>query len=115
MFAGDSKPGSVILPSLYLLFAQPDLPIVRVFLKEGVEKFIFNGADLMFPGIKSVYPNLEAFKLYDVCVVYAKNTELVQKVAQAQKKAEEEEEESKGEQPENEDAEEEDESSDPQN
>jgi predicted RNA-binding protein (TIGR00451 family) len=47
------------------------MPPLRVFLKEGVEQFIFNGADLMWPGIKSL--NTEDFRQYDVAVIYAKN------------------------------------------
>jgi predicted ribosome-associated RNA-binding protein Tma20 len=57
IYASDSKPGSILLPSLYVLFKQPELPIVKILMKEGVERFIFNGADLMFPGIKAIFPS----------------------------------------------------------
>ena len=56
---------------MYLLFQLEKLPALRVFLKEGVEQYIFNGADLMWPGIKSL--NTEDFRQYDVAVIYAKN------------------------------------------
>lgn len=45
-------------------------------MKQGVEKFIFNGADLMFPGIKAIFPSPAALKQNDLCVVYAQNKAL---------------------------------------
>ena len=72
MFTIDSgNQGTIYLPTLYLLFQLEKLPALRVFLKEGVEQYIFNGADLMWPGIKSL--NTEDFRQYDVAVIYAKN------------------------------------------
>ena len=73
MFTVDSKQGgTVYLPTVYLLFQYGEkLSALRVYLKEGVEQYIFNGADLMWPGIKSL--NTEDFKQYDVAVIYAKN------------------------------------------
>jgi predicted RNA-binding protein (TIGR00451 family) len=41
---------------------------VRVYLNPGVESYLFNGADLMWPGVQSVEG---AFKMYDVVVIYA--------------------------------------------
>jgi len=44
-----------MMPSLYMLF---DLHVrgkengfLKVYTKQGVEEFLFNGADLMWPGI----------------------------------------------------------------
>ena len=45
---------------------------VRVYLKQGVEKFLFRGADLMWPGI--FYVSTEEFKQHDVVVILARNT-----------------------------------------
>jgi predicted ribosome-associated RNA-binding protein Tma20 len=45
----------LISPTLYLLYethvAQSSSGLIRVFVKGGVENFIFNGADLMWPGV----------------------------------------------------------------
>lgn len=73
MFSVDSKQGgTVYLPTVYLLFQFGEkLSGLRIYLKEGVEQYIFNGADLMWPGIKSL--NTEDFKQYDIAVIYAKN------------------------------------------
>lgn len=68
MFTVDSKAGTAYLPSIYLLFRLEKLPPLRIYLKEGVEQYIFNGADLMWPGIKSF--NTEDFKQYDIAVIY---------------------------------------------
>jgi predicted ribosome-associated RNA-binding protein Tma20 len=59
------------MPTIYLLFALEKLPALKVYLKEGVEQYIFNGADLMWPGIATL--NTEDFRQYDVAVIYAKN------------------------------------------
>ena len=45
---------------------------VRVYLKQGVEKFLFGGADLMWPGIFQI--STEEFKQNDVVVILARNT-----------------------------------------
>ena len=71
MFSVDSKHGTVYLPTIYLLFLLEELPPLRIYLKEGVEQYIFNGADLMWPGIKSL--SKDDFKTFDVVVIYAKN------------------------------------------
>lgn len=72
LFTVDSKAGTAYLPTIYLLFRLEKLPALRVYLKEGVEQYIFNGADLMWPGIKSL--STEDFKQYDIAVIYAKQT-----------------------------------------
>jgi predicted ribosome-associated RNA-binding protein Tma20 len=47
-----SKQGTTAyLPTIYLLFLFEKLPALRIYLKEGVEQYIFNGADLMWPGV----------------------------------------------------------------
>ncbi len=72
MFTVESgNQGTIYLPSLYLLFQLDKLPPLRIYLKDGVEQFIYNGADLMWPGIKSM--SSEDFRQYDIAVIYAKN------------------------------------------
>jgi len=44
---------------------------LRVYLKQGVEQYIFNGADLMWPGVRSM--NREDFKNNEIAVIYAQN------------------------------------------
>ena len=77
-----------IEPSLYLMFQQTLLTMqsgaalakaaydssgaVRVYLKQDVEKFLFRGADLMWPGIFHI--STEEFKQNDVVVILARNT-----------------------------------------
>ena len=70
-------------PTIYLLFQQTllqqsltpgdkteyDCGAVRFYLKQNVEKFLFNGADLMWPGVLSV--SSTEFKQNVVAVVYA--------------------------------------------
>ena len=62
-----------VLPSLYLLYqSYPDKSgLVAVYVKQGVENFIFNGADLMWPGVLSV--DGTEFKQNQGVVVYADN------------------------------------------
>ena len=59
-FFSTGNKSDAILPSLYCLFAFfPENSIesskalipLRIFLKEGVQNFLFNGADLMWPGV----------------------------------------------------------------
>lgn len=56
LFMGDQKSG-IVQPTMYMLFqACPTYPPkallpLKIFLKKTVEHFIFNGADLMWPGI----------------------------------------------------------------
>ena len=45
---------------------------MRVYLKQGVERFLMRGADLMWPGIFYVSP--DKFKQNDVVVIMARNT-----------------------------------------
>ena len=66
----DSK-SNYFYPTIYLLFQMPDIVPLKVFLKGGVEQYIFNGADLMWPGIRSI--SNENFKMYDIAVIFAEN------------------------------------------
>lgn len=70
MFCIDAKLNQYY-PTLYLLFQLAEIVPLKIFLKEGVEQYIFNGADLMWPGIKAF--SSEEFKVNDVAVVFAKN------------------------------------------
>lgn len=65
MFAPDGftmspKLDCLVEPTLYLLFnslvniGTGSNGLIRIFIKQGVENFIFNGADLMWPGIAYV-------------------------------------------------------------
>ncbi len=56
MFMADGlKADCLVLPSLYLMFEMhvkgAAHGLLSVFIKQGVEDFLFNGADLMWPGI----------------------------------------------------------------
>jgi predicted ribosome-associated RNA-binding protein Tma20 len=46
---------SVMMPTLYMLFdlhvRGKENGLLKVYIKQGVEEFLFNGADLMWPGI----------------------------------------------------------------
>jgi len=59
MFKDDLK-SAMIMPTMYMLFekcpsyssvAPSFITPIKIFLKLGVENFIFNGADLMWPGV----------------------------------------------------------------
>jgi len=54
LFSPDHKQG-VVMPSLYTLYSSQNqmLPL-RVVVKDGVQSFIFRGADLMWPGVAEV-------------------------------------------------------------
>ena len=83
---GDKLKSEVpIEPTLYLLFLQrtvigPEVELttydsagsLRVYLKQGVERFLMRGADLMWPGIFYVSP--DNFKQYDSVIILARNT-----------------------------------------
>ena len=71
MFSPDIK-SNVIFPSLYLLFKFQNLAKLGLFLKEGVETFVFKGADVMWPGVSHV--NVEEFTQNDMVVVYAQES-----------------------------------------
>ena len=72
MFTVESKQTTMYIPTIYLLFLfEGGFSPLKVLLKEGVEQYIFNGADLMWPGIASL--SKEDFKVYDVAVIYSKN------------------------------------------
>lgn len=70
MFCPDPKL-SLYYPTLYLLFKVGETVPLKIFLKEGVEQFIFNGADLMWPGIKA-FSN-EEFKVNELAIIFARN------------------------------------------
>lgn len=84
LFMNDQKSG-IVQPSMYMLFqACPTYPPkqllpLKIFLKATVEHFIFNGADLMWPGIKkidlTVAPEITnlIFQQNQLAVVYAYN------------------------------------------
>jgi predicted ribosome-associated RNA-binding protein Tma20 len=44
-----------MMPTLYMLFdlhvRGKENGLLKVYIKQGVEEFLFNGADLMWPGI----------------------------------------------------------------
>jgi len=51
-----AKANTTLFPSCYFMFQQmaleeKDEGVLKIYLKPGVESFIFNGADLMWPGI----------------------------------------------------------------
>lgn len=54
------KQDCLMLPSLYLVY-EHDISyneshgLIRVYIKGGVETFLFRGADLMWPGIRAVH------------------------------------------------------------
>lgn len=72
-FFSTGNKGEPILPSLYFLFAffpenslestKAAVPL-RIFLKEGVQSFLFNGADLMWPGVLRI-DSTKGFTDYD--------------------------------------------------
>ena len=68
-----------MMPTLYMLFdlhvRGKDNGLLKVYIKQGVEEFLFNGADLMWPGIFSISTNGadKEFKANQIAVIYAKN------------------------------------------
>jgi hypothetical protein len=50
--------------------------VLKVYIKQGVESFLFNGADLMWKGVQSL--SRQEFKMHETVEVYARNS-LVQK------------------------------------
>jgi predicted ribosome-associated RNA-binding protein Tma20 len=51
-----NKPNATVFPSLYFMFnemnfAHSEEGVLRLYVKFGVESFLFNGADLMWPGV----------------------------------------------------------------
>lgn len=62
-------------PSLYLVFAYPDL-IEGIEINPGVESFIAKGANLMWPGVKSP-ENLGEFKKDDVRYIVDSNENII--------------------------------------
>ena len=53
MFTIDQKSG-LYFPTIYLLSQMEYMVDQKIFLKPGVEQYIFKGADLMWPGIEAV-------------------------------------------------------------
>ena len=87
MFKDDLK-SPMIFPTMYMLFEkcpsysvleQNSITPIKIFLKFGVENFIFNGADLMWPGIVNVeitptsVDSTKEFKQGQMAVIYAYN------------------------------------------
>jgi len=48
-----------LFPTMYALFKVPNLIPTVFYLKQGVESFVTNGADLMWPGVERVESHLE--------------------------------------------------------
>jgi len=46
--------------------------VLRVYIKQGVENFLFRGADLMWPGICHI--SRDTFKQYEAVEIYARNS-----------------------------------------
>jgi|LauGreDrversion4_2_1035121.scaffolds.fasta_scaffold1686292_1 predicted ribosome-associated RNA-binding protein Tma20 len=76
MFAPDGvQPGKnfTIVPTLYLLFDMTvndkDHGLIKVWIKLGVEEFLFRGADLFWPGVWKI--SSDEFKANQVVVIYA--------------------------------------------
>lgn len=69
------------MPSLYLVYEHDvqtnnsEHGLIKVYIKQGVESFLFRGADLMWPGIRSIIlqDKDESFKQNQIVVVYALN------------------------------------------
>lgn len=63
------------MPSMYCMFKMNYIVPLEIHLKEGVQSFVFKGADLMWPGVREVKVNGQAegisFKQGQVAVVYA--------------------------------------------
>jgi predicted ribosome-associated RNA-binding protein Tma20 len=83
LFVADGlKPDSLVLPSLYLMFEAHVQGLAHgllaVFIKNGVEDFLFNGADLMWPGILCL--SSQDFKQGQIAVVYALNETLLTQI-----------------------------------
>jgi|688.fasta_scaffold2595641_1 predicted ribosome-associated RNA-binding protein Tma20 len=76
MFAPDGdKPGAQLLPSLYLMFNELNLHgslVLKIYIKSGVEEFLFNGADLMWKGVLSL--SRPEFKTNEIVEIYARNS-----------------------------------------
>ena len=73
IFTPDVK-SNAFYPTIYTLFhfrGGDGIGVLACFLKTGVESYIFNGADLMWPGIKAF--SKDEFKLYETVIIYAKN------------------------------------------
>ena len=77
LFAPDGKKqNSMIFPSLYFMFNEmyqnyvPEEGILRVYVTFNVEKFLFRGADLMWPGIFAC--SRTNFKQNELVEVYAR-------------------------------------------
>lgn len=77
------KADTLVLPSLYLMFQMHLSGIAHgfmsVFIKRGVEDFLFNGADLMWPGILCL-DSEQGFKQNEIVIVYAMNEVLLTQI-----------------------------------
>ena len=61
--------------------------MLAVYVKQGVENFIFNGADLMWPGVLGL--SSPDFKQNTVAVVFARNQLVRSRIQTAQAGSEE--------------------------
>jgi len=112
LFSVDQKHGPTLPTMYFMLKMAPTLSItnyslaiegpkvlpVRIFLKQGVENFIFKGADLMWPGIFAVDACQDEeeerfYRINQIAIVYALNSR--KKVDRETEKKDEPEEESK--------------------
>ena len=50
------------MPTMYFLFQMGDVLPLKIYLKEGVEQYVFRGADLMWPGVRQLGPGIKNFK-----------------------------------------------------
>ena len=53
MISPDAKLGP-IMPTMYFLYQMNDVLPLKIYLKEGVEQYVFRGADLMWPGVRKI-------------------------------------------------------------
>jgi predicted ribosome-associated RNA-binding protein Tma20 len=69
-----AKPNTTLFPSCYFLFQQLALAeqddVLKIYLRPGVEGFIFNGADLMWPGVFAM--NRDDFKQNELVQIYSR-------------------------------------------
>ena len=42
------------MPTMYFLYQMNDVLPLKIYLKEGVEQYVFRGADLMWPGVRKI-------------------------------------------------------------
>jgi len=65
----DGNLETLYFPTIYLLYLLEKLPSLSVYLNQGVEEYICNGADLMWPGVHSI--TREDYISNKIAVIYA--------------------------------------------